>query len=84
MTKIVKLCDLRNGEEASVIEISTECRIRERLFDVGLIGGTRVKRLFDSPLGGMKAYRIRGATIAIRDEDCRYVTVEPEVNYGTD
>ena len=84
MNILIKLCDLKAREVARVNEILPECSIKERLFDVGLIPGTRVECIYNSPLGGMKAYRVRGAIIAIRDEDCRSVNVYPEVNYGTD
>jgi ferrous iron transport protein A len=84
MNKTIRLCDLRDGEVASVKEIYPKCRIRQRLFDVGLIEGTRVECVFKSPIGGMKAYLIRGAVIAIRDEDCQSVSVDTEDSYGTD
>lgn len=80
----IKLCDLKVHKVARVNEILPECRIKERLFDVGLIPGTRVECIYKSPLGGMKAYRVRGAIIAIRDEDCISVSVYPEEDYGTD
>lgn len=71
------LCALRVGQSAVIKEISPNCAIRQRLLDLGLIKDTRVRCLFKSPFGGMKAYRIRGATIAIRDKDCVDVVTEP-------
>ena len=84
MNKIIRLCDLKGVEAASVKEIYPECRIKQTLLDVGLIPGTRIECLFSSPLGGMKAYWVRGATIAIRNEDCAGVGIEREKGYGAD
>lgn len=79
MNNTIRLCDLGAGEVARVIEISPENRIKERLFDIGLIEGTLVRCLFKSPHGGMRAYLIRGACIAIRDVDiCDVLTERSE------
>lgn len=83
MNNFIKLCDLRLGEGATVIEILPVCRIGDRLYDLGLTEGSRVRCLFRSPSGGMKAYLIRGACIALRDEDAAGVLVsvcEPSEN----
>ena len=66
---MIKLCDLKLGEAARVTKISPNNRIRRRLIDIGLIEGTKVSCVCLSPTGGMRAYLIRGASVAIRDED---------------
>lgn len=83
MNTIIRLCDLKPGEEASVIEISPKCRIRQRLIDIGLIDGTCVRCVCESPTKGMKAFSIRGAIIAIRNEDCADITAGSEAFDGT-
>ena len=75
MNEIIKLCDLKMGDSATVIDILPECRIGIRLYDLGLTKGSRVGCLFKSPTGGMKAYLIRGACIALRDEDAAMVLI---------
>ena len=37
---------------------------------------TEIKCLFNSPTGGMRAYLIRGACVALRDEDAATVLVD--------
>lgn len=64
---------LRTGEEGVVCN-NELCA--ERLRDIGLVRGTRVRCLMRSPLGDPAAYLIRGALIAIRDEDASWVEVE--------
>ena len=76
MNTIHKLYDIKPHEAARVVSIGEDCPLLRRFLDVGLTGGTRVKCAFRSPSGGMSAYIIRGAVIAIRDRDCEYVSVE--------
>lgn len=75
MTELYKMCDIKANESATVEEILPTCPIRRRLYDVGLIKGTKVKCLFQSVGKDMKAYLVRGAVIAIRNTDCCAVLV---------
>ena len=50
--------------------------MRRRLQDLGLIEGTRVECLQRSPSGDPTAYLIRGAVIALREEDSSKIIVE--------
>ena len=79
MTRNRYLCDLRPGEDAEITEILKESPIRQRLFDIGLTKNTSIRCLFRSPMGGMKAYLIRGAVIAIRDSDCQAIIIDDPV-----
>lgn len=63
------------GESATVTENKAAGSIRRRLLDIGLVKGTRVTCLFQSPGGDPVAYRIRGAVIAIRKRDGAKVMV---------
>ena len=74
MEKHRLLCDLRSGESAEIIKIINS-PMRERLLDIGLTENTTVRCLFGSPAGGMKAYLIRGAVMAIRDSDCQAIII---------
>ena len=47
-----------------------------RLLDLGLIAGTEVMALEQSPSGDPIAYFIRGAVIALRSEDASQILVE--------
>lgn len=72
MEGIRTLSDLRPGERAVVRQLGAMGDTRRRLQDIGLIRGTTVLCLRRSPLGDPVAYRIRGATMALRgvDADC--------------
>ena len=70
---MVLLNELKVGEEAVVKELIASNR---RLWDIGLVPGTRVKCVLKSPLGDPIAYKIRGAIIAIRREEALKIGVE--------
>ena len=80
MDIICALCDISVGQSARIAEILPCGDIRQRFLDIGLICGTKIKCLHRSRGKDMKAYLIRGAVIAIRNEDCRAVLVKKEVD----
>ncbi len=49
-----------------------------RLMDLGFTPGAEVLCLLAVPGGGMRAYRIRGAVIALRRREARTVILEEE------
>lgn len=72
---MITLNNLRVGESCVIKEISSNCRLLRRFTDIGLIENTLVECVGQSPAGDPKAYLIRGAVIAIRDEDCAEIKV---------
>lgn len=74
MEQSICLTALRPGECAAVEAVGGEAAICRRLKDLGLICGTRVTCLFQSPAGDPVAYQIRGAVIALRNCDAERVT----------
>jgi Fe2+ transport system protein FeoA len=49
--------------------------MNRRLIDLGFYKGTAIKRVLTSPKGDPIAYRVRGTTIALRNNDAKYVEV---------
>lgn len=70
------LFSLSEGMCARVTKLKNDGSMRRRLQDLGLIEGTRVKCLQRSPSGDPTAYLIRGAVIALREEDSSKIMVE--------
>lgn len=68
---------LRPGDEAEILGLSPVCEgsQRRRLLDLGVVPGTRIRAEFVSASGGAVAYRLRGAVIALRPEQQRWVRV---------
>jgi len=70
-----RLNSLLEGEQAKVLCYDKKIKIRRRLLDMGLIEGTKVKCVLKSPAGDPKAYLIRGAVIALRNEDTKNIYI---------
>ncbi len=70
------LNNMREGASAKVKALLNEGSMRRRLQDIGLIEGTSVLCLQRSPSGDPIAYLIRGAVIALREEDSSKILVE--------
>jgi DtxR family Mn-dependent transcriptional regulator len=72
------LSDLASGESAQVISISKACRgmQRRRLMDLGIIPGTEIKAEFASASANPVAYNIRGALIALREDQAHFIKVK--------
>ena len=71
------LNELRPGESARVRGLLPDDgrNIVSRLMDLGVTRGARVRCLFAAPSGEPRAYRVRGAAIALRREDAGLVCV---------
>ncbi len=74
---ILRLSDLRPGERAEVVRMSPLIRglARSRLLDLGVVPGTVLDIDLVSPSGDPVAYRIRGASIALRHEQSDRILV---------
>lgn len=78
--EFLHLNDMTPGRTATVTELKTQGSMRRRLLDIGLVPGTPVECLGQSPGGDPKAYLIRGAAIAIRQEDAETVILRAGVD----
>ncbi len=69
------LADLPIGERSLVAELISTGTNRRRMLDLGLVPGTEIEAVLKSPSGGVAAYLIRGALIAIRREDAENIII---------
>ena len=78
------LATIRPGEEAVVRGVSGACRglQRRRLLDLGIVPGSTVRAEMVSATGDPTAYRVRGATIALRREQAEWIYVEGPMETG--
>jgi DtxR family Mn-dependent transcriptional regulator len=76
------LASLQPGEEGVVLGISRSCRAmqRRRLMDLGVVPGTRILAEMRSASGDPTAYRIRGATVALRRQQASMIHIERKSN----
>ena len=71
----VSLNTLNVGEQARVDSLDFHASNRRRFQDIGLIDGTEVECLRKAACGDPVAYLIRGAVIALRNEDAAKIFV---------
>jgi len=77
MTAKRSLADLPVGTRGIIEEIRASGNTRRRLLDLGFVPDTAVDVLRRSPMGDPTAYQVRGAVIALREEDSSAVLVKP-------
>ena len=72
------LASLSPGEKGKVLRIARTCRglERRRLMDLGVLPGTVILSEMRSPSGDPTAYRVRGAIIALREEQANQIQIE--------
>ena len=78
----VTLAEVENGETVRVLGIHSGLQgpQRRRLLDLGLVPGTLVEAEFSSAGGDPVAYRVRGALIALRKDQSRWIQVDRQVD----
>ncbi|MBQ2766012.1 MAG: ferrous iron transport protein A [Clostridia bacterium] len=69
------LSDMQPGETAFIYNVD-RYEMRNRLYDLGFVCGTRVECVAAAPLDGPCAYLVRGALIALRRGDAGYVKLK--------
>jgi len=73
---MISMDKMKVGEIAEVKEIKTRGAMRRRFLDLGLIQNTEIECVGISVGGDPSAYLIRGAVIAIRNDDASKINVE--------
>ncbi len=71
---------ISTGEFAVVLSVDTQNSLKQRLYDIGLVPGTKIKVVHQSPAGNPRAYLVRGAVIALRNCDAEKILVRVEGN----
>lgn len=74
---LVRLSELGAGEEAEVRFLDSELRglTRRRLLDLGLTPGARVRAVLSNAFGDPRAFRVRGTTVALRNDQAEHIWV---------
>ncbi len=75
------LSSLKCGDEATVKYMDQNANLYNRLQELGVIEGTKIKKVLVSPLGDPSAYYIRGAVIAIRNCDAESILIGGDVRH---
>lgn len=67
---------LKMGETAIVIKVNNVDTERRRLFDLGILPGTKIENVMPSPLGDPVAYRVRSSTVALRRAQAQLIEIQ--------
>lgn len=70
------LSEVELGSSCIIKKINLDGSIKRRLLDIGLIEGTKVENVLESPFKDPTGFLIRGALIAIREDDSKNIMVE--------
>ena len=69
---------LRNAQLGSIVtvkELSSTGMLRERMLALGLTKGAKVEVIRKGPSGDPTVYKIRGAMIALREEEASFIYI---------
>lgn len=72
---MLNLNNISIGKFVKVIELSATGMLRERMLALGLTKGAKVEVVRKGPSGDPTVYNIRGAMIALRNEEASLVSV---------
>lgn len=70
--------NLREAEVSAVVKvvrIDVDGELKRRFNDLGIIEGTRIEVLYRAPFNDPTAYGIRGAVMALREEESEKIQV---------
>ncbi len=73
---VLPLSYIKPGEQAHVVWLASEAHMKQRLLDLGFAPDESLSCVLKSPRGGMGAYLVRGAVIALRQENANEIFVE--------
>lgn len=69
--KEMALCNVPLNKECFIYKLQLQGKNRRRIMDLGLLPGTKVLAVMESPFGRLRAYMVRGAVIALRNKDSK-------------
>ena len=69
------LCDISKDKEYQIKSINTNEINKRRLYDIGIIKGSKIKLLYISPSKKIRAYLVRNSIISIRNKDASLIEV---------
>lgn len=72
---VISLNKLPIGKIGFVDSLLSVGNERRRMLDLGVVPNTKIEALYKSPAGDPIAYFIRGAVIALRNEDAQKIYV---------
>ncbi len=81
MQNCKSLYQLCEGQCGYVSELCVTGSMRRRLLDLGVVKGACIECVQISPYGDPTAYCIKGAIIALRQEDACQILIQPAISH---
>ncbi len=70
-----KLSDAKVGDSVKVVQNCAQDSLKERFLALGLTNGANIEVLRSGPKNNLTVFRIRGAMIALRKEESKYIEI---------
>lgn len=74
------LDEVLKGEQVRITRIGGRGAVRQRLLDMGVTRGTKIRLKRRAPLGDPIQIAVKGYDLAIRSNEARYIEVERAVD----
>ncbi len=71
----MNLFNSKINEEVIIKRIKIGGKEQRRLFDFGIVPGSKIKKVFNSIFNDPIAYEVKKTTIALRNEDAKLIEV---------
>jgi len=75
MKKIISLNELPLGQKGVIYRIACAEGEKRRMMELGFAADTEVEALLKSPCGDPVAYLVKGAVMAVRNEDAEKIEI---------
>ena len=79
MSDLKRLSQLGVGDVGQIVSLPRQEGVRNKLMNMGIVGGARVECIGKSPLGDPSAFLVRGGVVALRLEDLERIVIKQEV-----
>lgn len=76
--KSIGLREMKEGQKGRILRIGAEGELGRRIRDMGLVPGVEVEVVGHAPLRDPVALRLSGVTLALRNREADFISVEVE------
>ncbi len=70
------LTDLSIGQDGTILSVSAEGSLRQRILDMGLTKGASVRIIRYAPLGDPMEIAVRGYTLTLRKSEAAHIIIQ--------
>ncbi|MBQ3059685.1 MAG: ferrous iron transport protein A [Desulfovibrio sp.] len=74
--QIIGLREMQVGQKGRIVSVNIDGDLGRRMRDMGLIPGTDIEVIGQAPLRDPVALRLLGITLALRNSEADYISVE--------